>query len=929
MVLASQIVLALVIAVATGLLVLHLRERAVTDAGSGQGALALVLADQAERAFEAVELVQGLIQERLQDDLVQTPEEFRQFMSTSTVRAELRARGRTLPQLDAIIISDNVGNVVNSSRLGFDPVPQINIADRDFFAGLKAYPERSTFVSELTQARSNGVWTIYIARKVTGPDGAFLGIIQGAMNLSFFEELYHAVALGPESSIGLYRQDGRLLARYPHVDGSAAGAFASSEYFRILKATGASSIVVRNAGVFDGRKRVVVGRSLVHYPMVLTVSNTISAVLAEWQKQATYLVGSAVILELVVAGGGLLMLRQLQGQQMLNQARAAAAKADSFRLGAEAELAVAHERERTNRELGIQNARFGAALSNMSQALCLFDSNDRLVVSNRRHAEMFGIPADRLTPGASVEWLLTRAEYETNLAASDVAMMRASLNQLKAAGKRVAFTRELADGRIMAVNFAPVENEGWLVTFEDITERRRAAAKITHMAHHDALTGLPNRIYFHDRLCEAVARSLRGETCAVLCLDLDHFNAVNDTLGHPAGDLLLQDVTLRLKRQVREADIVARLGGDEFAIVQSSVNQPEDATALATRLIKTLGEPYELDGHQALLGTSIGIVLVPNDGEDADQILKNADLALYRAKADGRGRYRFFTPDMDARMQARRILEIDLRKAVVAGEFELFYQPLVNLKTGSVTGFEALMRWFHPRRGMIAPSDFIPLAEEIGLLVPLGRWALDRACQEAVTWPGAIKVAVNVSVTQFNSRTLVEDVAAALTMSGLDPGRLELEITETIMLDETDAIMVTLHKLRQLGVGIAMDDFGTGYSSLSYLQRFPFSKVKIDQSFVAGLGKGGDCEAIVTSVINLCETLGMIALAEGVETEDQLQRLHAAQCDEVQGYLFSRPCPAHEVAALLRRTGLERRQPDWNRPVDNVARTNNEIERAG
>jgi predicted signal transduction protein with EAL and GGDEF domain len=303
-------------------------------------------------------------------------------------------------------------------------------------------------------------------------------------------------------------------------------------------------------------------------------------------------------------------------------------------------------------------------------------------------------------------------------------------------------------------------------------------------------------------------------------------------------------------------------------------------------------------GHQVLVGTSIGIALVPTDGEDPDQILKNADMALYRAKADGRARFRFFTPDMDARAQARRTLEIDLRQALVAGEFELFYQPLVNLKTGLITGFEALMRWFHPRRGMVAPADFIPVAEEIGLLVPLGEWALRRACFDAVGWPGEMKVAVNVSVTQFASPTLVEDVASALAASGLEPRRLELEITETVMLDETDTTIVILHRLRDLGVGIAMDDFGTGYSSLSYLRRFPFSKVKIDQSFVAGLGKGGDCDAIVASVIDLCATLGMIALAEGVETEDQLQRLRAGNCDEAQGYLFSRPRPADEVAAL-------------------------------
>ena len=898
---ASQIVLALVIAVTTCLLVGHLHDRALADAEREQSTLALMLANQAERAFEAVELVQTAIQERLQNDGVRTPEAFRQFMSTGAVQEELRGRGRTLPQLDAIVISDSAGNLINSSRPTFVPTPPINIADREFFKELSAHPDRIMVISEPVQTRTTGgKWAAYIARAVTSPDGEFLGIIQGALQLAYFENLYHAVAPGIGSAIALHRQDGRLLARYPQVDMAAAQTIAAGGFFRALEAAGANTIVVRETSVFDHAERLIAARSLVHYPIVVTVSNKVSSILAEWRRQASYLAGSAVVMELMVAGIGMLVLRQLRGHRMLNEARAARAEAEASRLRAETELAVARERERTDRELAIQNVRFGAALGNMTQALTMFDSSDRLIVCNDRHSQMFDVPAGKIVPGMTVDALLDLAESESNLSPDDVELVRNSFKMLKAGGKRAAFLRELTDGRTLSVNFAPVENEGWLVTFEDITERRLAEARITHMAHHDALTGLPNRVSFHHKLSEAVARSRRGEACAVLYLDLDHFKTVNDTLGHPIGDSLLQDVTLRLKTQIRETDTVARLGGDEFAIVQTSVHQPQDAIALAKRLIETLGEPYEVGGQQVVIGTSIGIALVPSDGEDPDEILKNADMALYHAKADGRGRYCFFMPEMDRRLRARRTLEMDLRKALVAEEFELFYQPLINLNTGAVTGFEALMRWFHPHRGMVAPTDFIPVAEEIGLLIPLGKWALRRACRDAATWPADMKVAVNVSVTQFASSTLVEDVADALEASGLDPGRLELEITETVMLDATDEILVILHKLRDLGVGIAMDDFGTGYSSLSYLQRFPFSKVKIDQSFVAGLGKGGDCDAIVASVIDLCANLGMIALAEGVETEDQLQRLRAGNCSQAQGYLFSRARPADEVVAMCR-----------------------------
>ena len=312
-----------------------------------------------------------------------------------------------------------------------------------------------------------------------------------------------------------------------------------------------------------------------------------------------------------------------------------------------------------------------------------------------------------------------------------------------------------------------------------------------------------------------------------------------------------------------------------------------------------------------IIGTSIGIAVIPGDGEDPDELLKNADLALYRAKADGRGRYRFFAPEMDARMQLRRTLELDLRKALIESQFAVYYQPLMNVKTRTLTGFEALVRWIHPQRGMVPPNDFIPVAEEIGLIVPLGQWVLQQACADAVTWPGSPKIAVNLSAVQFGSRTLVEDVAAALAASGLDPARLELEITETVMLEDTDAVLVILHRLRDLGVRIAMDDFGTGYSSLSYLRRFPFSKVKIDKSFVDGLGKGGDCDVIIGAIADLCERLGMTTTAEGVETDDQFARLHAGNCTEAQGYLFSKPRPASEVVALCKRLGQQQPADAW------------------
>ena len=443
---------------------------------------------------------------------------------------------------------------------------------------------------------------------------------------------------------------------------------------------------------------------------------------------------------------------------------------------------------------------------------------------------------------------------------------------------------------------------------EQTSERARAEAQISHMVHHDALTELPNRVRFREDMERALTRARRGEPFAVFCVDLDHFKAVNDTLGHPIGDALLQEVAKRLKSCLRETDTVARLGGDEFAVLQMGSEQPVAATVLSERIIELLGRPYDIAGHQVVIGASVGIALAPADGDDADQLLKNADMALYRSKSDGRGTHRFFEPEMDAKMQARRALELDLRRAVVQEEFEVFYQPLVSLTDNNVCGFEALLRWNHPTRGMVSPADFIPLAEEIGVISAIGAWVLKRACHEASSWPATVKVAVNLSPAQFKSKTLLLDVVAALGASGLPANRLELEITETVMLQDTDSTLATLYQLRELGVRISMDDFGTGYSSLSYLRKFPFDKIKIDQSFIRDISNEDESVAIIRAVAGLGLSFGMATTAEGVETREQLRRLRAEGCTEVQGYLFSAPKPAREIRSMLRRIRRELRR---------------------
>ena len=460
----------------------------------------------------------------------------------------------------------------------------------------------------------------------------------------------------------------------------------------------------------------------------------------------------------------------------------------------------------------------------------------------------------------------------------------------------------LARGKVVARDGAGRATRA-VGTFIDITRRKAAEHQIEHMALHDALTGLPNRTLFRDRLNHELARTDRhGGAFAVLTLDLDRFKAINDTLGHPAGDALLRTVAARLRSVVRDGDTVARLGGDEFAMIVGRLDQPGDAHLTAQRAIDVLGLPVDLDGHAVSVGATIGIAIGPGDGCDPDELFKHADLALYRGKAAGRNTYRFYEPGMDALVATRNLLELDMRDAIVRGDFTLHYQPVVDLKRGRIAGFEALMRWDHPVRGTISPGEFIPLAEETGLIVPLGTWVLNEACRQATTWPGALRVAVNVSPVQFHGAGLEQAVLAALRDTGLPPDRLELEITESVLLQDGDGVIACLHRLRTLGVRVALDDFGTGYSSLSYLRRFPFDKIKIDRSFIREIGDP-DTAAIVQAIIGIGERLGTSITAEGVETQAQLDRVTEEGCTEVQGYFFGRPTPVLDLPALILRLG--------------------------
>jgi diguanylate cyclase (GGDEF)-like protein len=562
-------------------------------------------------------------------------------------------------------------------------------------------------------------------------------------------------------------------------------------------------------------------------------------------------------------------------------------------------------------QLRAQNIRMDAALNNMVQGLAMYDAVQNLVMCNKRYVEMYDLPFELVKPGTSLQAIIEHRMARGEFPGKNVDELIHSMLERLSGRKTVHYTSQLSDGRVLAVSVQPMADGGTVTTHHDITDQRRSEAKIVHMALHDTLTGLPNRVLLNERLEHGLSRLKRSDLLAVHLLDLDHFKTVNDALGHPVGDKLLKMVADRLQSLVGDSDTIARMGGDEFAILQVGISQPGDVDILAHRILDVVSQDHEIDGHHVVAGTSVGIAVGPADGSTPDQLIRNADLALYRAKGDGRGTFRFFERGMDAQMQQRRAMESDLRKALVSGEFELHYQPVVNLQRNEISGFEALIRWRH-HNGMVPPDTFIPLAEEIGFIVPLGEWVIREACTRAARWPTDLKIAVNLSPVQFRSPGLVQVVISALAASGLAADRLELEITETVLLDDSEATLAVLFQLRELGVRIVMDDFGTGYSSLSYLQSFPFDKIKIDSSFVRGIGDGAGALNIVRAVTAMASGLGMTTTAEGVETRQQLEAVKAEGCTEIQGHVFSAPLPAEEVELKFLSKRAEAATPDRN-----------------
>jgi diguanylate cyclase (GGDEF)-like protein len=534
------------------------------------------------------------------------------------------------------------------------------------------------------------------------------------------------------------------------------------------------------------------------------------------------------------------------------------------------------------------------ALESIDNGLALFSSDGQPLVVNRRMIELAerggGIALENMN-FQSLLWAIGLVGTQPNEETTEYRM--------PSDGTSVHHEYAFSDGSVYVTDLKQLSNAGILVTVKDISKEKRAQAEIDYLAHNDPLTGLANRAFYQLELGRTIERMKGVSKTAVLCLDLDRFKTVNDALGHAVGDELLKHVAQRIRHHVRTTDVVARLGGDEFAVIQLDVRQPENVAVLARRLVDVLAEPFDIGGNAIQLGATVGIALAPDDSIDGQELMKMAEIALHKAKADGRNTLQFFEAGMGLLVSKRRELERDLRLATAANAFELHYQPLLDLASDTIVGFEALIRWRHPTRGLVSPMEFIPLAEEIGLIKQIGGWVMKQACQDAATWPENMRVAINLSADQFDRQRLPIDVTSALTESGLSATRLELEITESVLLKDTAVVIDLLHQLKAIGVRIAMDDFGTGYSSLAYLHKFPFDKIKIDRAFVADIDTKPTSRAIVRAVASMSKSLGIETTGEGVETALELQCLRNEGCTQAQGFLISKPVTGNAVLALI------------------------------
>ncbi len=873
---------------AVGVAMWDMRRDALTDARQNVSRLGIAISEQTSRSIQSVDLILLGLRAEIAAQHVTTPAAFRTLLHTQALQIELSQQDRSLPQANAFSIVDAAGELVNFSRRW--PIPPIDLSDRDYYGYFRAHDDPAVFVSNPVRNRGDGTWTVYVVRRIDGPQGAFLGLVLGAIDLGYFRDFYRALTSGEGTTVALLERNGDLLASFPMEIPTGQRLPPHASAWDAIVASGHPGIF-EVPGVLAAGERVVSVHPLRDYPLVVNVSVSKWDSLASWRRQAVLAIIGTACAALCIAlllQALMMKLRRLEQSERSLAERNAGLEAAQRRMEEQAEALRISQAD-----LAEKSAVLTTTLDHMNQGIVMVDADGTFALCNARALQMLDLPpalmAGRPSYDAVVAYQLAAGEFMDTQVVERV--RHAQIN-----GIPLLYERTRPNGQILEVQSLPLPGGGTVRTYTDVTERRRSEERIRHLAQHDPLTNLANRALFKDRLEEGIAHAnATGQGLALLYLDLDRFKVINDSRGHAAGDDLLVQVAGRLLTVAQGCQTVSRMGGDEFAVIVPEGGAASTPCALAHKIVELIQAPFAIDGVPCRINVSIGIAQYPDHARGADDLLRNADIALYEAKAEGTGRYRVFDAGMEARQQRLFTLEQELRLALERDQFAVVYQPIIDTRTGRTVGCEALLRWHHPRLGLVPPADFIALGEKLGLIVPIGRWVLETACREVASWPEDTHVAVNLSPVQVNHETLVMEVRDVLARTGLAPHRLTLEVTEGIMLQDSNTVLETMHALRALGVRFSLDDFGTGHSGLGYLRRFPFDGIKIDKLFVQDMVEQPEAAAIVQALLVLSNALNLDVIAEGVETEAQLNALRRRNCRLVQGFFTGPPVPAAEA----------------------------------